>query len=95
VVLVPGHPVRAEGDDRVRLGDVDDLGEVPRDHVCGLGREDAVGQAQQVVFGDVERGERGPQLVFADRAQPAGRPACRVVGAALAQGRGHADDPVR
>jgi hypothetical protein len=58
MVLVAGHPVGAERDDRVRRDGVDDLDELPHDRVEGRGGAGAVGEAQQVVLGDAERGQR-------------------------------------
>jgi hypothetical protein len=91
VVLVAGHAVRAERDDGVRGDDVDDVGEVLHDHVVGRGRARAVGEAQQVVLGDTQCGERRVQLALPHLGHPVGRPAAGVVGAMLAEGGGDAD----
>jgi hypothetical protein len=85
VVFVAGHAVRAERDDRVRPDRPDDAGEVRHDHLVRRGGAGAVGDPQQVVFGNAQRGERGVPLAFAHPRHPGRWPAGGVIGAVLTE----------
>jgi hypothetical protein len=54
----------------------------------------AVDDAQEMVLGDAQRGQRGPEFERAHRAQAFGRPPLWIIGAALAERGRHADNAV-
>ena len=95
MVVVPGHPVRAEGQHRVGLHLRHQGGDPAYRLVLVDVRAPAVGVVEPVVLGDAEDSEPALHLGGAYGGQRgAARPALLVRGAELAAGRRDADDPV-
>ena len=69
MVLVTGHAVGSERDDRVGCDGVDDTAEVADQRVVGLRGAGPVGDAEQVVLVDAEDGQGRVELVTADAGQ--------------------------
>src|SRR4051794_21855723 len=88
VVVVPGHPVGAEGDDGRGAQLVDDRGDVVDGIGPVRGGQGTVGIAQPVLLGDAENGQALAHLPLPDGGQLVRRPDLWVVGAVFATGGG-------
>ncbi len=91
VVGVAGHAVGSEGDDDVGS----DGGDVPGDGGGAVSRSaGAVLEAEHVGLVDADRRQAAAQLAASTGREPSRWPSGGVVGAVLAEGGGHDDDPV-